>query len=617
MNKNRTDSRFARFGPLLQEAVFFIFFFLIIWLRIRPTLAVESQQPVFLHGWTFLSEFLRIPGGAADWLGAWLMRGWTADWLAAAELTVIVWAGTALFRRWIEHLTGFWLVHTLHLIPAVFLLVMFTRYETPFSLAICWTLAALLLFIFRYESPRIPWIRIPAILIGLIVSYWLIGGAALAAGIALGLAQGLVRGKRWEGLLAAACTIALPFSASAAAFWIPLKLAVWHGLPVETGAVPRFAAFGLAFFFAAAALGVWIAGRPILLRPINRLSEWSMVLKWAVGTAVLIAAAALLQTAAVKRFPRTVLEVNRDIRREAWADALRTASRTTQWDPILSVQVNRALLRTDRLLDDLFSWPQRFGDEGLIPANSLCRAWPEEAARLFLDLGLVGEAQHWAHEALTLRGPTPEILGLLGTIYMLKGDSEAADVFIANLSKAPGGGKKARDLALCNRSPADLAGRPAYRHILDVMPVEDFISIGKPSDADLYRLLQRNPANRTAFEYRIAKALIDGNHRLVWESVRAGRVPQEWGGRTPRHVQEALLWNAAVTPKFDVRSLQPWIETEVALRFKRFEEMAARARGNRDLAESPLRDAFGGTYWVYRMFDKPASRPAEGPNDFQ
>jgi hypothetical protein len=615
--KIRTNSKFARFGPLIQEGIFFVFFFLILWLRVRPTLAVESQQPVFFSGWAYLSEHLAFPGGMMDWLGAWLMRGWTSDWLGALEITALIWTGTLLFRRWIEHLTGFWSVHTLHLIPAIFFLVTYTRYEAPFSLALGWTCAALLLFTFRYESPRIPWIRIPAMLAWFILCFWLTGGAALSAGIALALAQGLVRGKRWEGLSILAASAGIPLIAFLFADWSPLKQAFMHGLPVEIAAIPLYAAYGIPLFFAAAALTVWFTNLPVLLRPINRLSEFSVPLKWAVGTALIVVAAFILHAGAVSRFTRTVLAVNLEARRESWTGVLTEASRAPGWDPILSVQVNRALQATGRLLDEMFAWPQRDGEQGLIPANALCKAWPEEASRLFFDMGLIGEAQHWAHEAMTLRGPTPELLRLLGTIYMLKGDSEAADHFIANLAKTPGGRKAAADLDLCNRDPAERASRPEHRRILDAMPKKDFISVGRPSEADLVRLLERNPGNRIAYDYRIALALVEGAHRRVWGALGSGAAPREWGGRTPRHVQEAILLNAAVTPDFEVRLLQPWIDNEAGLRFRRFEESLKRAGANRSLAESALRGGFSGTYWVYTMFDRPASRPAEGPDDFQ
>jgi hypothetical protein len=399
--------------------------------------------------------------------------------------------------------------------------------------------------------------------------------------------------------------------------WSPLKQAFLHGLPVEIGAVPLHASYGILLIFAAAALAVWFTTLPVLLRPINRLSEFSVPLKWAVGTAVITVSAFVLHAGAVNRFTRTVLAVNLDARREAWTGVLTEASRAPGWDPILSVQVNRALQATGRLLDEMFAWPQPGGDQGLIPANTLCKAWPEEASRFFLDMGLVGEAQHWAHEALTLRGPTPELLRLLGTIYMLKGDSEAASPFIANLAKTPGGRKAAEDLNLCNRDPAERAARSEFRRILDAMPTKDFISVGRPSETDLLRLLERNPGNRIAYDYRIALALVGGNHRRVWEALSSGAAPREWGGRTPRHVQEAILLNAAVTPEFEVRLLQPWISDEVGLRFRRFEEALKRAGANRSLAESALRSGFRDTYWVYRMFDRPASRPAEGPDDFQ
>lgn len=615
--KIRTNSKFAMFGPLIQEAVFFTFFFLILWFRVRPTLSLESQQPVFFSGWAFLSEHLAFPGGLMDWLSAWLMRGWTSDWLAGLEITAVVWTGTLLLRRWIEHLTGFWTVHTVHLIPAAFLLAAHTRYDTPFSLTLGWACACLLLFTFRYESPRVPWIRIPAMLAWFIACYWLAGGAALSAGIALALAQGLVRGKPWEGLTLLAASAGIPFIAYLFAEWSPLKQAFLHGLPLENPAIPLHAAYGIPLFFAAAAVTVWLTTLPVLQKPVNRFNEWSVPLRWAAGTVVILSAAFLLHAAAVNRFTRTVLAVNLEARREAWPSVLKRASQAQGWDPILSVQVNRALQARGRLLDDMFAWPQRDGDNGLIPANKLCKAWPEETARLFFDMGLIGEAQHWAHEAMTLRGPTPDILRLLGTIYMLKGDSAAALSFAANLAKTPGGRASAADLAICVRDHAERDGRPRHRRILDAMPERDFISVGRPSEADLLRLLERNPENRIASDYRAALALMEGDHRRLWETLDSAPRPAGWESRTPRHVQEAFLFHAAVTPGFNARRLQPWIDGDTALRFRRFEETLKRAGNNRSLAESAVRDAFGGTYWVYRMFDRPAARPAEGPDDFQ
>jgi hypothetical protein len=87
--------------------------------------------------------------------------------------------------------------------------------------------------------------------------------------------------------------------------------------------------------------------------------------------------------------------------------------------------------------------------------------------------------------------------------------------------------------------------------------------------------------------------------------------------KIPRHVQEALMVNAALTPKFDLSQLKKIVHPLNFNRFVEYEQIFHKYGGNKNSAQQYLKIRFGDTYWYYLMFVKPSSRQSENQNEYQ
>jgi hypothetical protein len=263
----------------------------------------------------------------------------------------------------------------------------------------------------------------------------------------------------------------------------------------------------------------------------------------------------------------------------------------------------------------MFTYPQSKGMAGLLMNQTWCLAWPEEASNVSWKLGLVNESQHWAHEALEHKGPTPDLLKRLGIIYMMKNDHKAANRFFLNLKKVPFKEKTAENLIRLNENPSELDLNSEYKYIRSCMLVEDLISVAGPTLPELELLLKQNPKNKMAFEYIIACYLLNGNVKEIWNHIPY--IAAMTSFKIPRHVQEALMVNAALTPKFDLNQLRKIVHPLNLNRFVEYEQIFRKYGGNKNSAQQYLKIRFGDTYWYYLMFVKPSSRQSENRNEYQ
>jgi len=263
----------------------------------------------------------------------------------------------------------------------------------------------------------------------------------------------------------------------------------------------------------------------------------------------------------------------------------------------------------------MFTYPQTEGTVGLLMNRTWCLAWPEEVSNLCWKLGLINGALHWAHEALEYEGATPEILKRLGMVYMIKGQSEAANHFFLTLRDVPFYNKTAEELIRLNNNHSELVQTSVYQYIQSCMPVDDMISLGRPSVADLELLWQKNPKNKTAFEYLIAYYLLDGklqeilNHLSGFSSLTYLKLP--------RHVQEATVLSASLITEEYQNQLKNLIDPLINARYNEFRQILAKHTGNKERAKQSLQAQFGDTFWYYLMFVKPPSAQTENPDEFQ
>jgi hypothetical protein len=609
---------FTKISVWIQEGLVLLACFFYLAYRIHAGLSVEAQNPVFLFASDFWHEFLRIPGGITDWLALFFMQFWFSDLGSALFLIICFWLVAFLTRKWIEIHTESRPIHTWHLIPVAILISLHSQYafHLGITLALIINLAVLILFL-RWAPKAQGFRSLVAVAVSALL-YWITGGAFMIFAILCALDDLFFRKKFTGSLVLLLIAALLPVAAASSFFIVSLKSAYWHNLVFENPTKFWFTNYGLyAFYVIALIIFLMMQSggvRKFWQKSIGAI-KLAYVWKWAVGTLLVLAGAGVLAQESNDSTIRLVLQVNRSAREGRWTEILAAVRPYAQVNPLLSFQTNLALFQTNTLLDSMFNYPQNEGTVGLLMDRKWCTAWPEEVSNLCWKLGLVNGSVHWAHEALEYKGAMPEILKRLGMAYMVKGENEAANHFFLSLKNIPFHAQIARDLLRLNNNHEELIQTGVYKHIQTCAPVEDVITLGRPSNADLELLLKTYPKNRMAFEYLMAYYLLNGNLKEIVNHISSFNALAYL--LFPRHIQEALLLAATVNPKLDQSQLKKWIDPVVAGRYQEYMRILAKYSGKKEMARSSLQLQFSDTYWFYLMYVKPPSQQTENPDEFQ
>ncbi|MCX6122630.1 MAG: DUF6057 family protein [Ignavibacteriales bacterium] len=615
MNLLSEKYRLAQISVWVQEGIFLLACFFYLLLRIHPIFILEVHAPVFLSGSDFLYDFFKTPGGLVNWLSAFLMQFWFSDFLSSLFLAVCFWIVGFLTRKWIETLTENHTLHTFHLIPACLLIVLYSNYDFDLSVTLAIIINLFILVLYIRWSPKQQVIRLGLGLVIIVLLYWFTGGAFLLFAVLYGLENLLFKRNFVNGFLFLLISALLPFAASRSVFLINLKQAYLHNLTFENSIDFWIIAYSIPAFFLLTLLITFIVTLPGIRKQFSKLTRIAYGWKLAAGTIFLLSGTILLAKDSTNDIKKLVIQVNRAVSEEHWTDVLELTRHSTIETPLLLCQTNLALFQTDKLLDSMFAFPQSKGMAGLLMNQTWCLAWSEEASNVSWKLGLVNESQHWASEALEHKGHTPDLLKRLGMVYMVKGDHKAANRFFLNLKKVPFKEKIAEDLIRLNENPLELDLNSEYKYIRSCMLVEDLISVAGPTLPELELLLKQNPKNKMAFEYLIACYLLNGNVKEIWNLIPY--IAAMTSFKIPRHVQEALMVNAALTPKFDLSQLKKIVHPLNFNRFVEYEQIFRKYGGNKNSAQQYLKIQFGDTYWYYLMFVKPSSRQSENQNEYQ
>ncbi len=471
----------AKIAVWIQECLVFTACFLYFLFRVHPKLILELQSPAFLMDINFFKEFLQIPGGLIDWLSALFMQFWISDFFIAVFLTLCCWCVAFLTRKWSEILTENRLFHTFHLIPAVLLAFLHSQYDFNLSITLALIVNLSFLNLIVRWTPKQAVIQIAVGIIALVLLFWITGGAFLIYGVLFGFNELIVKKRYINGLFILVFSSLLPYVASSV-FLVTLKQAYLHNLISENSIKFWSIGYFIPLFYILVSIIASLTKIGVIQKSIKkiakliRLGELNIRWRCALGTLLIICGTILLTEKTYDKNLRLELEINQFTREGRWDDVIYTARQCAVVNPLLFHQINLALFQSGFLLDKLFSFPQFFGTSGLLMDFNWRSYSPVKTSDLYWKLGLINESLHWAHEALELKGPTPEILKRLGMAYMIKGDHAAAKRFFLNLKNVPFYEKTADDLIRLNDTPSELAQDNDAKYIRSYMLTKDLYS---------------------------------------------------------------------------------------------------------------------------------------------
>jgi len=587
----------------IQDAVFLAACLAYIWAGIDPRLIYHCQRPIFYTSPGFLDEFLRYPGGPADYLYALIAQAYAFAGWGALVLTAQVAVVAALTEVYFTTLAGRALP-LVRYVPALLLLFEVNLYydHTPMALVLSLGLALAILFV-RLARRWSNWMVLLAVFaVMLLAAYYLVGAPATDADVR--------RVVVWWGLYG--------FYALGTAMVLGVARALLRAVPAlmptrRAAAKRREARNGS-------------ANRKSRRGTQECVRHGSSPTLLAAALATALPLLALGSVAALSyhlnSHDRSLIALDYHCSREDWPAVIDASQRlaTGDFNSLTRYEVNLALYEMNRLGDDMFRFPQA---GSLLPELRTDRVMPHmlRITELCLRLGRVNDAERFGGETMILGKSDPRIYRLMAGINLVKGQTGVARKFLTALSYEVGAGAWARQrLRDLDRDPqlnGDADVQLLRRRMLrtdDVLPVWQRAS--KPA-GDMERLLldqlEQDPTNRMAFEflmgsYLVARDLAAINAAMPRIKDIAGPAYIGPGGRrrTPRHFQEAMAMYAGITGQpvnIDGLEIQPETMARLAV-FKRIMDQSPTREAAREAAWSSFRDS----YFFYFVF---------GPGDYR
>jgi hypothetical protein len=601
MQQPRTRGRTQDF---LFASVVLTSCFLYALLRLDPRLTYQAQQPVFFFDLHFLGDFLTFPGGInaaiSDFAAQLFYHVWTGALLLVLLFGSIAWNTRLLVLSTGTHRAA----HYLHWIPLAFLLALHSDYEFPLalSLGLLWTLLAINVYVRLAPSrPLLRCVLCLALWAGL---YYVAAGQALVfAGIAI-VYEVSIRRQFVAALVYAALAGVLPYVAASTLFAMHLPDAYTANLASFGTYHASWLLWGLYAFFPAIIVALALA-RPYLDAPNNdarsHRARWSrrhsVVLRLIQSAVVLglIAGTALLS---YHTRAKALLRVDYHARKGEWDQVLDAAGQGVLNSYLVLYQANRALYHRGQLGDRMFSLPQYAGINGLFMPDNLRYLFPLQHSDIFLDLGLVNEAQHWAHEAVCVTGDAPWNLQRLALTSLLRNDRTVAAKYLGMLRRTVWHRAWADDGLRLLAENDDVSACPRFSEAKARMPTTDFLVSPVEPERCLEPMLE-NRRNKMAFEYFMAYCLLKGDITAFIKHL--GRLNDFDYTRIPRHFEEAILIYMQMTRLRDVPVPGRTISPETVRRFNDFYGIFTKHNRNKETALPELY-AYADTYWFYAVY---------------
>ncbi len=593
---------------------FFLFFYLYVWLRIDPGLINQYQDTLFLFDSTFFNQFLQYPGGLIDYASAFLSQFFIYPWLGAFIITLLAGGLYFLTYRIIRSLCDFPNSFLVPFIPVLLILVLHSDYAHPLSvdLGLLFALGFFILFIQTVSLKTALHFVIYVLVAGLL--YFLTAGHLFLFTLLCILYELLyTKHALKERILSLffyiLIPVLIPYLSVQLLFMVALKFAYDYTLPFGALYQPSFAPYLLYAIFPLILVlmsAPWKTVSQRLRKALGFLNTDIKFLKvgWSVlfQTALLLLITGVLIFVSFDRNTNILLRMDWLAQRGRWADILTIARHTPSEDIRKTYFTNRALYHTGQLTNRMFSFPQKWGTDGLSLPEEFSYKQPMLKSDLFLELGYVNEAQHMAHEGLSQKGERPRILQRLTVTNLLKGEKNAALMYLSKLDKTLFYKNWSKQVKQYVDNDSLLQKNPILGHIRSLMVDSDFIAVPKRLDMDLQNLLS-NKKNKMAYEYLMAYFLLEGRLDSFIENIK--RIRDFNYLSLPTHYEEAVLIYMVITGERKIDLPGYRLSYATVNRYKELKEILNSYKGDKDAARKDLQKSHGDTFWFYLMYNNP------------
>ena len=619
---------------LLQSLLFFTLFYLYLWLYVDLRLiyhgaGIITNFPVFYKGWTFFLPFLSYPGGPLEYLSAFLSQFFYYSWAGAIVVTVQAW----LLSVCIDYLlkaANLPRIRWICFILPILLLVLYTRYAYYFATTMALSIALLItcLYIKLTLSRTTALSCLSVFLLLSVILYYLAGGAFLLFAVVCAIYELIFR-SRWKiSLFYLLSAAVVPYVLGLLVFRVSIIDAFCNSLPFSwkilyyetrkrevTIVYLLYLLLPLTLFVFGLLQILWkrlhfVKDRTkkkhrnkssnLLLKIFSRYRH-SPKLKWAVESLLLLVIAGSVVFFSRNENLRTRFKVDYYAYHKMWPELLTSAQHNPE-EPFIAHAVNRALYHVGRLGYDMFSWPQQTDYLFLSDKKYKWMYW--QIFDVFLDIGVINIAENALTECLEGLGDRPMVLQRLALINMVKGNLGSARIYLGMLSKTLFHADWAKHYLDRLQTDPDLSTNRYIQHLRSLCLEKDCLTHSLLMEKTLLGLLESNSQNRMAFEYLMARYMLN---RQLSKLVRNFERLQDLDYRElPTHYEEAALIYISGTGK--PLHLNGYLSSPQKRRqFKDFITLLSSYGGDKQSAANELSKKFRNTYFFYYVYPPPDS----------
>jgi hypothetical protein len=296
------------------------------------------------------------------------------------------------------------------------------------------------------------------------------------------------------------------------------------------------------------------------------------------------------QTASVLQLEKLVFE-------NKWDKAVEFYEKSPSQNLIGQYFYNISLSESDQLCERLFYGSQDFG------VNSLILPWENEhlnwGATFYYSVGLINEAHRWAYEGMVVYGKRPQNLKLLVKTNLINENYLMAGKYIHILKRTFAYRNWAKKYEKLVNNPTLIGNYPELEAKRKILPEKDFfIQINSPQN-NIPLLLDSNPKNKKAFEYKIAWLMLSKDIETIVKNIK--ELKTMGYSHIPRHIEEAaLIYYNSTGQVPDLGGLA--IRTETFERFNQYVSAFKNIRQNSTAGKLKMQQDFGNSFMYYFHF---------------
>lgn len=570
--------------------VIFLFYYL---KKVDISLIYSWQQSIPLS----FGESLLIPGGLSTLLADLILEFTTIPVLGSIIISllmiVVFFSLKRIFRRNFSNpLMPAFLIAAL--IPFV---ISLAHYRLPFDLFTSLFMGLFLGMLYSYCTPGKFWMKLLCSFITAIIVFMLAGIIGLLILLQVMVLQVLLS-RKYRALISVLPVLLIPL------LYLPFNLTLsFKQLLLGPLLVSQYDEIPLVFYFALFSplllhLGFSIGNFFLSKFPLKATFLFS-------GSSLIIVLAVLVyfSLTSINEIEKKGYSIFEAGYAKDWDKVLEISKDTRYINQVLQFEINRALYGSGRLLDEMFTYPQQFAEEGIFLEGISSSPVSVHTAAFYYDLGFANEARHWATEAQMVLVRHPVVLKLLVISYLAIGREEAAEKYLRVLS----GSRLHRDWCDHVRVMIDskqLGEDPEIRFFRMNNPEIDFFAGTRNPHQKLLLFYRSNPNNNVAFEFLVASYLLQ--HKLGGLVTLLPQFKKQGHETFPKAVEEALMIYVSKSGGNSSVLSDYAISKTTVEEFRDFNKLIANAdsKAERMRKVSKYKDS----YWFYILFSSPYAK---------